>query len=130
MKSWTQGCALEARVEVVAVSKAIKQRPSDTRMAPEGPSERRTGVPDFNHGSEGDFCQDFYGSERDFCQDFYGSEGDFCQDFYGSERTFARITIKIAKGIIALVFNQGNSESVSKRIHKVQACLKMALDWR
>ena len=72
-------------------------KPSDTRMALEGPSERRTGVPDFNHGSE---------------------------------RTFARITIKIAKGIIALVFNRGSSESVSKRIHKAQACLEMALDWR
>ena len=27
MKSWTQGCALEARVEVVAVSKAISKGP-------------------------------------------------------------------------------------------------------
>ena len=58
------------------------------------------------------------------------SKGDFCQDFYGSEGTFARITIKIAKETIALVFKQGSSESVSKRILKVQACLKMALDWR
>ena len=48
----------------------------------------------------------------------------------GAKGTFARITIKIAKGIIALVFNRGSSESVSKRIHKAQACLEMALDWR
>ena len=65
-----------------------QQRPSDTRMALGGPSECRTGVPDFNHGRE---------------------------------RTFARITIKIAKGIIALELSQGSSESVSKRLHKAKA---------
>ena len=59
-------------------------------MAPEGPSERRDGVPDFNHGSE----------------------ENICHDFNGCEGTFARISIKIAKGIIALVFNHGSEENI------------------
>ena len=48
----------------------------------------------------------------------------------GAKVSFARITIKIAKGIIVHDFSQRSSESVSKRIHKAQACLEMALDWR
>ena len=71
------------------------------------------------------------GAKRIFCQDFYGSDGTFARiSIKIAKGTFARITIKIAKGIIALVFNRGSSESVSKRIHKAQACLEMALDWR
>ena len=97
MKSWLQGCALEARVEVVAVSKTLSQSPR-THAWPLDALQNAAPVSQIS--------------------------------IMGAKGTFARITIKIAKGIIALVFNRGSSESVSKRIHKAQACLEMALDWR
>ena len=59
-----------------------------------------------------------------------GAKGTFAKISMGARGTFARITIKIAKGIIALVFSQRSSESVPKILHKAQACLKMAADWR
>ena len=109
MKSWTQGCALETRVEVEPLSQAISKGHHPHALAPEA-------------------LQNAAPVSR--------------ISIMGARGTFARITIKIARGllpgfpikiakeIIALVFNQGSSESVSKRILKVQACLKMALDWR
>ena len=90
MKSWTQGCALEARVEVVAVSKAISKGPR-THAWPLKALQNAAPVSQIS---------------------IMGAKRIFCQDFYGSERTFARISIKIAKGIIALVFNHGSEENI------------------
>ena len=108
MKSWTQGCALEARAEVLLQSQAASKGHHPHAPAPEA-LQNAAPVSQIS---------------------IKGAKGTFAKISIGSERTFARISIKIAKEIIALVFNQGSSESVSKRLHKAQACLKMALDWR
>ena len=109
MKSWAQGCALEARAEVLLQSQAASKGHHPHAPAPEA-LQNAAPVSQIS---------------------IKGARGTFARiSIMGAKETFARITIKIAKGIIALVFNQRSSESVSKRIHKAQTCLKMALDWR
>ena len=100
MKSWTQGCALEVRAEVLLQSQAISKGHHPHAPAPEA-LQNAAPVSQIS--------------------------------IMGARVTFAWITIKIAKGIIALVFNQGSSKSVPKRILKVQSCLytlPASANWR
>ena len=112
MKSWTQGCALEARAEVLLLSQAASKGHHPHAPAPEA-LQNAAPVSQIS---------------------IMGAKGTFARITIKIARgTFARITIKIAKGIIALVFNQGSSESVPKRILKVQSCiytLPASADWR
>ena len=112
MKSWLQGCALEARVEVVAVSKAISKGPR-THAWPMETLQNAAPVSQIS----------IMGAKRTFDKTSKGSKG-----------AFVRIsTEKIAMETIVPVFNQGSSKSVSKRILKVQACLNTlmaAANWR
>ena len=109
MKSWTQGCALEASTEVLLQSQAASKGHHPHAPAPEA-LQNAAPVSQIS----------IMGAKRTFDKTSKGSKG-----------AFVRIsTEKIAMETIVPVFNQGSSKSVSKRILKVQACLKMALDWR
>ena len=111
MKSWTQGCALEARVEVVAVSKAISK----------GPRTHAWPLETLQNGAPVSQIS-IMGTKRTFAKTSKGSKG-----------AFVRISIKIAVETIVHDFNQGSSESVPKRLHKVKACLNTlmaAANWR
>ena len=111
MKSWAQGRGLEACVEVVAVSKTLSQSPR-THAWPLEAIQNAAPVSRIS---------------------IMGKKSIFANISKGTKGTFARITIKIAKGIIALVFNQGSSKSVPKRILKVQSCLytlPASANWR
>ena len=79
MKSWLQGCALEARVEVVAVSKAISKGPR-THAWPLKALQNAAPVSQIS---------------------IMGARGTFARISIKIARgTFARITIKIAKGLL------------------------------
>ena len=97
MKSWTQGCALEASTEVLLQSQAASKGHHPHAPAPEA-LQNAAPVSQIS--------------------------------IMGARGLLPGFPIKIVVETIVHDFNQGSSESVPKILHKVQACLKMALDWR
>ena len=101
MKSWTQGCALEASTEVLLQSQAASKGHHPHAPAPEA-LQNAAPVSQIS----------IMGAKRTFDKTSKGSKG-----------AFVRISIKIAVETVVHDFNQGSTESVSKRLHKAKACL-------
>ena len=101
MKSWTQGCALEASTEVLLQSQAASKGHHPHAPAPEA-LQNAAPVSRIS----------IMGAKRTFAKTSKGTKG-----------AFVRISIKIAVETVVHDFNQGSTESVFKRLHKAKACL-------
>ena len=99
MKSWTQGCALEARVEVLLQSQAISKGPRTHAW----PLETLQNAAPLSQIS-------IIGMKIIFAKTSKGSKGAFARISIKEAKEMFVLISKEAKGTIVPVFNQGSAE--------------------